>query len=152
MVNMSRTILVSACLLGLDTSYNGERREHPEVLRYLREHGLVPVPVCPEQLAGLPTPRASASFDSGDGEALLDGLGNLVTQEGTPMNEVFLHGARQTLAVARICHAAEALFKERSPSCGCTTVHRNGRLVAGQGVTTALLRRHGVDVFSEEDL
>jgi len=149
---MRKAILVSACLLGLDTRYNGETRDAPDVLAYLQRHDLQPIPVCPEQLAGLPTPRPAVVFRRGDGDALLDGSGELIDAAGRNCNEAFLHGAAQTLKIARLTGCSRALLKERSPSCGCHSVHRESGLVAGRGVTAALLLRHGFTLISEEDI
>jgi len=149
---MHEPILVSACLLGLSTRYDGVTRSHPEVTRFLEFNRLIPIPVCPEQLGGLPTPRPSASFSSGDGEALLDGNGTLCDLHGSSLNEAFIRGAEQVLNIARLTGCARALLKERSPSCGCRQVYLNGNLVTGRGVTSALLHRHAISVFSEEEL
>ncbi len=149
---MSRPILVSACLLGINTRYDGTTRRDLRVLRWLAREGLVPVPVCPEQLAGLPTPRPPCQFTAGDGADILDGRGRLFTAAGENRGEIFRHGAAETLKTARICGCQSALLKERSPSCGRHFVHRNGQLVSGQGVACALLLREGFEVISEEDL
>ena len=149
---MLRPILVSACLLGLATRYDGGSRPHQGVLDLLREQGLLPIPVCPEQLAGLPTPRPPVRFSDGDGGAVLDGEGLMVTADGVRMNEVFINGAQALLEVARLTGCSEALLKERSPSCGVHTVYRGKDLLEGQGVACALLRRHGLIIRSEEDL
>jgi len=149
---MHEPILVSACLLGLATRYDSAVRSHPEVSEFLEQHGFIPVPVCPEQLAGLPTPRPAASFCSGDGDALLDGNGTLCDNHGTVLNKIFVRGAEQTLNIARLSGCSKALLKERSPSCGCRQIYRNGSLVSGRGVTSALLQRHSIKIFSEEEL
>lgn len=145
-------ILVSACLLGLCTRYDGRSKAKPKVADYLRRNELIPVPVCPEQLAGLPTPRAQTRFLRGDGGAVLDGCGTVATGEGTVMNETFLKGAIETLKVARLAGCRQALLKERSPSCGVHQIHRGGEIVPGRGVTAALLERNGLTLLSEEDL
>lgn len=149
---MPRPILVSACLLGLLTRYDGATKRNERVLRYLKERDLIPVPVCPEQLAGLPTPRAETRFAAGDGGEVLDGSGTVRAGDGTVMNAVFVRGATETLKVARLTGCSEALLKERSPSCGVHRVYRGDALVAGEGVTAALLRRNGLAVICEEDL
>lgn len=147
-----RPILVSACLLGLLTRYDGTAKRNEKVLEHLRENGLIPVPVCPEQLAGLPTPRLKTCFANGDGEEVLDGTGSVVNSKGAEMNRLFLKGAAETLKAARIAGCTEALLKERSPSCGVHKIYRGEDIAAGQGVTTAMLQRSGLAVFSEEDL
>ena len=150
--SMSRPILVSACLLGLLTRYDGATKRSDKTLSFLREHRYVPVPVCPEQLAGLPTPRAATRFTDGDGASLLAGCGTVKNSEGAIVNEIFLRGAAETLKIARLCGCSTALLKERSPSCGVHQIYLEEEVVAGQGVTAALLLSSGIEVFSEEDL
>ncbi len=147
-----RPILVSACLLGLSTRYDGAAKRSEAVFEFLRDRGLVPVPVCPEQLAGLPTPRPRTFFALGSGAEVLDGPGQVVNEQGTVVNGPFLKGAAETLKVARIAGCREALLKERSPSCGAHQVYRGEEIVPGQGIAAALLERNGVRVFSEEEL
>lgn len=149
---MSRPILVSACLLGLLTRYDGKTKRHEGILNYLQKERLIPVPICPEQLAGLPTPRPATRFETGDGEAVLDGNGRAVNTRGDVVNQLFLKGAVETMKIARLAGCREALLKERSPSCGVRQVYRGEEIVSGKGVTAALLERNGMRIFSEEDL
>jgi uncharacterized protein YbbK (DUF523 family) len=149
---MPEPILVSACLLGLPTRYDGSAKRNQAVLDWLAREELLPIPVCPEQLAGLPTPREQTLFSRGDGRAVVAGHGTVVTVAGNPMNEVFLKGARETLHIARLTGCRRALLKERSPSCGVHRIHRGAGMVAGVGVTAALLADAGIAVFSEDDL
>lgn len=147
-----RPVLISACLLGLLTRYDGTAKRHQKVLDYLEEEKLLPVPVCPEQLAGLPTPRPATRFCSGDGESVLDGTGKVFSDRGEPMNEIFLRGAVETMKIARLSGCRQALLKERSPSCGVHRIRRGDEVVEGKGVTAALLVRNGLEILSEEDL
>ena len=150
---MREPILVSACLLGLRTRYDGTTKRNATVLAWLEQQQLLPIPVCPEQLAGLPTPREQTRFASGDGQAVLTGTGAVeAVATGQPMTERFLHGARETLRIARLTGCRCALLKERSPSCGVHQIHRGMEMVNGVGITTALLIAAGIDVQSEADL
>lgn len=149
---MKEPILVSACLLGLPTRYDGTAKRNQAVIDWLAREKLIPIPVCPEQLAGLPTPREKTRFSCGDGRAVVAGNGEVATFSGQPMNEPFLRGAHTALRIARITGCQRALFKERSPSCGVHQIHRNEEMVAGVGVTTALLIDAGISVQSEENL
>ncbi len=148
---MPRAILVSACLLGLATRYDGKSKLNNQVMEYLRQNDLTPIPVCPEQLAGLPTPRPKSFFCRGTGNEVLDGGGALVSS-GVEVNAFFIKGAQETLKIAGLTGCREALLKERSPSCGVHQVYRNSQIVRGAGVTTALLLRHELKIISEEDL
>jgi len=148
---MSRPVLVSACLLGLATRYDGTGRPSAALLARLRREDLLPVPVCPEQLAGLPTPRPRCWFRSGDGMSVVDGLGELVSEDGVSMNRIFLQGAEETYKLAQLTGCCEAILKEGSPSCGCVRIVRNGKRVPGLGVTSAYLLRHGIKISGEDD-
>lgn len=148
----SKTILVSACLLGLPTRYDGKAKGSQRVIDYLRREGLVPIPICPEQLAGLTTPRARSFFQAGDGAAVLAGTGQVVSETGESMNAAFCRGARIVGQLARLCGCRRALLKERSPSCGVHGIYLGEARVHGVGVTTALLLAAGVEVLSEDDL
>ena len=141
---------MSACLLGVECRYDGSARPHEGVRRLGRARWVVPV--CPEQLGGLPTPRPRMELHGGDGEALLEGQAWAVDEEGRDRSDALRRGAEQVLRLARLLGAREAVLKERSPSCGVRRVHREGRLVEGCGVTSALLRRAGLRVWSEEEL
>lgn len=149
---MSETILVSACLLGLPTRYDGASKANEQVEAMLRREGLIPIPLCPEQLAGLPTPRPKTFFTRGTGSDLLQGCAELVDETGASMNETFLHGARLALSIAERCGCRRALLKEGSPSCGLTRVTLNGEPVPGMGVTSALLKQEGIQLQSEEQI
>ena len=147
-----KPILVSACLLGLPTRYDGKAKGSQAVLNYLQREKLWPVPVCPEQLAGMATPREQTFFQSGDGHQVLAGTGSVISATGLSMNQVFCRGARLTLQVARLSGCRKALLKERSPSCGVHQIYLGKNLASGSGVTTALLTGSGIEVLSEEDL
>lgn len=124
--------LVSACLLGLRTRYDGELK--PSEACRLKVKNAVWIPVCPEQLGGLPTPRTAADIAGGDGYDVLAGRAAVITREGEDVTARFLLGARQVLAIAMAQRITAVLLKSRSPSCGMTP---------GFGVTAALLEQHG---------
>lgn len=137
-------ILVSACLAGVRCRYHGGSSEH-EKIRALVEAGMA-VPVCPEELGGLGTPRPRAEIEGGNGFDVLDGRARVIDERGWDVTAHFLQGAKAALKIAFSCGARKAILKEKSPSCGRTLIYRNGKLVKGLGVTAALLQRHGIDV------
>lgn len=147
-----RPVLISACLLGLKTRYDGSSKSHPKVLELLQDPQILPIPVCPEQLAGLPTPRPACSFVIGEGADILAGRGLLVDLNGQAVNAVFRKGAEATGQIARLTRCRQAILKERSPSCGVHQIIRQGQPVAGQGVTAARLHQLGLQLCSEESL
>ncbi len=142
-------VLVSACLLGLNTRYNAVPVENEDMLRLARERRILPL--CPEQLGGLPTPREPASIVGGGGEDVLDGRARVVTASGRDVTEAFLRGAQETARLARLAGVRRAYLKSRSPSCGAGEL-RNlaGGLDVGDGVTAALLGRMGIEVVACE--
>lgn len=139
-------VLVSACLLGVHCRYDGSTNPAADLVARLR--GGRVVPVCPEQLGGLATPRPPAHLEGGDGDAVLDGCARVVTDAGVDLTDQYLRGAHEVARLARACGARRAILKERSPSCGCAMVHCDGALRPGAGVTAALLRREGITLES----
>jgi len=147
------SLLVSACLLGEPCRYDGASKGHAAVQRACaraQEQGAHVVPVCPEAMGGLPTPRPAADLRGGDGHAALDGRGTVATvRDDTDVTEAFVAGARAAFAQAP--HARWAILKARSPSCGTGATHIEGRAQQGDGVFSALLQRAGVTRCTEED-
>jgi uncharacterized protein YbbK (DUF523 family) len=139
-------VLVSACMLGVHCRYDASTNPSGELLERLA--GACVIPVCPEQLGGLCTPRPPAHLQGGDGAGVLDGKARVVTDAGTDVTAQYLQGASEALRLARLFGTRRAILKERSPSCGCTLVHRDGAWRPGSGVTAALLRREGIVVES----
>lgn len=138
----SGPVIVSACLLGLRTRYDGQDALSMEAVSLVE--GRIAVPVCPEQLGGLPTPRPASEIVSGDGTGVLDGAATVVDEFGADVTPGFLKGAMNVLRIARFSGAAEAFLKEHSPSCGVNAICRGSRCVNGAGVTAALLKREGL--------
>ncbi len=145
-------LLVSACLLGLCTRLDGRARSFPAVSSLASRFLLIPV--CPEQLGGLPTPRPAAELHGGAGDQVLDGKASVMTADGRDVTQAFLRGAAEVLAVARLIDADTAVLKARSPSCGVGITYDgtfSHTLQPGSGVTAALLGRSGITLFTEED-
>ena len=124
--------LVSACLLGICTRYDGKQKKNQAGMDTIA--GSVYIPFCPEQLGGLPTPREAADITGGDGNDVLLGTAKVTTKSGNDVTEAFLRGAEQTLAIARLQPITAVCLKARSPSCAVS-----GKI----GVTAALLKAHG---------
>lgn len=148
-------ILVSSCLAGRPVRYDGAAKPVAggPFERWRAEGRLVPF--CPEVSGGLPIPRPPAEIVGGDGGDVLDGTARVLTGGGADVTGEFLRGARLALDAARRAGARLALLKEGSPSCGGHRVYDGaftGTSVPGSGVTTALLRRSGIRVFTEDEL
>jgi uncharacterized protein YbbK (DUF523 family) len=147
-------ILVSRCLLGHRVRYDAGASGPFEQLQQWVDEGRV-VPLCPEVAGGLPTPRAAAEIPGGQGAQVLDGQAAVMTTEGEDVSAQFLTGAYQALELVREHSIRIAVLKANSPSCGNLLTYDGtfgGVKVPGEGVTAALLKRHGVRVFSELEL
>lgn len=137
-------ILVSACLLGLCTRYDGQSKGEDSVLALAKHHVLIPV--CPEQLGGLPTPRPPAEMQKD---------GGVINQQGQDVTEAFQRGARMALDIARLTGCEAAILKARSPSCGLGQVYDgsfSGTLSPGNGVFAALCLQSDLPVYTEENV
>ena len=136
-------ILISACLLGAACRYDGGSNPVLSVEALMGRCQLVPV--CPEQLGGLPTPREPAERTEG----------GVVTKTGADVSTQFQRGAEQALHLARIFGCKKAVLKERSPSCGAGEIYDGsftGARVPGDGVTAQLLKANGIVVFGESEI
>ncbi len=143
-------IIVSACLLGVRCRYDGGHRLDDKVVVISEKEKLIPL--CPEQLGGLSIPRPPSEIVGGDGDDVLDGRARVVDEKGKDITKEFLKGAREFLRIAKSVGARKAIMKEKSPSCGMHKIYRDGVLVSGNGVLTALLLREGIKVISNEGL
>lgn len=138
-------VLVSACLLGENCKYSGGNNLCPRLLDWLAREGHEAVPVCPEVLGGLPTPRMPAE--------LVDGV--VRTRDGRSVHEAFRRGAEAALRTAREAGVTLAVLQPRSPSCGTWQVYDgtfSGRKVPGRGVFAGLLAENGIRTLEPEDL
>ncbi len=136
-------ILISACLLGVACRYDGQSKRYPLVEVLCCRHQVVPV--CPEQLGGLATPRPPAERQ-GD---------RVITKNGGDVTKEYRFGALQALELAKKLGCTVAVLKERSPSCGSGCIYDGsftGTMTDGWGVTAELLRREGLRVLGESEL
>lgn len=136
--------MVSACLVGLKTRYDGSHSLDKKVVEYLKDKPFIPL--CPEQFGGLPTPRPRCEIDKGNGADVIAGRSLVLDENGRDATENFLRGAREVLRMAKLCGAREAVLKEKSPSCGVRFIKRKDKALKGPGVTTAMLKKAGVRV------
>ncbi len=141
-----KPIIVSACLLGIRSRYDGRHALSPKAMRALK--GRCVIPVCPEQLGGLPTPRPKACIQGGTGIEVLEGRAIVDDETGTDVTGYFIKGATETLKIAALTGAQEALLKEKSPSCGVSFIRKGRRIVKGRGVCAAILEKNGIKIKS----
>lgn len=136
-------ILVSACLLGTPCRYDGKSIPNEDVSALLKEHELIPI--CPEQLGGLLTPRTPAER-CGD---------KVCARDGRDVTKEYINGAKEALRTAQKEGCNIAILKERSPSCGNGTIYDgtfSEKLTEGDGVTAELLKQAGIRVIGESEV
>ncbi len=138
-------ILVSACLYGHCCKYDGTSNLlKDKYFQILKNTGRL-IPVCPEQLGGLPTPRIPSEIRDG----------KVFNQEGEDVTAQFELGAEKTLAIARENGVRVAILKQGSPSCGCKKIYDgtfSGNKITGEGVTARKLVENGIPVFDETEV
>ena len=135
--------MVSACLAGENCKYDGGNNLNDQVVALMANNEVIAV--CPEVMGGLPTPRVPSEL-----------CGGIVTaRDGRVVDAEFRAGARKCLEIALREQPDLIVFQSRSPSCGVNQRYDGsftGKLVAGSGVTAALLMEHGFRVVDVEDL
>ncbi|WP_286231125.1 DUF523 domain-containing protein [Neobacillus mesonae] len=144
-------ILVSSCLAGLEVRYNSTHSLNKEIHKLVDENKAVTI--CPELLGGFSTPREPAEIVGGDGGDVLDGKAAVIEKSGKDVTEIYIKGAYAALKKAKEINASVVVLKENSPSCGSSMIYNGefkGKKIVGNGVTSALLKRNGVKVISEE--
>lgn len=130
-------VLISSCLLGIECRYDGGHSRAEELIEVAQEIQFIPI--CPEQLGGLSTPRAPSYIVKGDGKGVLSGHARVINSLGKDVTEAFIKGAQESLKLARLTGATKAILKNKSPSCGLNTPYCETDTGYGLGVTAALL-------------
>lgn len=148
-------ILISACLMGELCRYDGKQKklDHHLIRKWETQGRLVPF--CPEVAGGLKIPRPPAQIINGDGLDVLENKARVQTSSGEDVTQAFVTGALVALELTRTHGIKIAILKAKSPSCGSDYIYDGtfeNRLVPGIGVTTAVFRGNGVDVFSELEI
>jgi len=136
-------MIVSACLADVNCRWDRESRPCEKVIDLVRKGKALPI--CPEQLGGLPTPRPPAEQRGK----------KVVIKDGKDITKEFERGAQEVLKIAKLVGCQEAILKSKSPSCGVGKVYDgtfSGTLIDGDGVLSKLLKKNGIIVKSEKDI
>ena len=136
-------ILVSACLLGVACRYDGKRKPNEAVIALKEKYNIIPV--CPEIMGGLPTPRLPSEIR---GETV-------IMENGEDVTDKYSKGAEETLRLARLFGCGKAVLKEKSPSCGSGRIYDgtfSKTLTEGNGVTAGMLLANGIRVAGETEI
>lgn len=132
---------VSACLCGFPCRYDGKSKPD-ERIKALYEEGRA-LPVCPEKLGGLKTPRTPCEIING----------RVISSDGEDRTNEYLLGSQKVLELCKKHGIKKAILKQNSPSCGSTHIYDgtfSGTLIEGEGCLTALLRKNGIEVTGEK--
>jgi uncharacterized protein YbbK (DUF523 family) len=136
-------ILVSACLLGVDCKYCVTGVYNEKVVELKEKHNLIPI--CPEQLGGLTTPRNPVELVEG----------KAIDKENNDYTKQFQKGAEESLKIAKLLDCSVAILKSNSPSCGFGIIYDGTfsvQKIEGNGVTAEYLSKNGIRVLTEDEI
>ena len=139
--------LVSACLVGINCKYNGGNNYNEKLLKMVRDGQAIPI--CPEQLGGLRTPRNPVELK------VIDGKRYAITNKGEDVTEYYEKGAQEVLELAKKLNIKKAILKSRSPSCGKDKIYSGNfdkNLVDGNGILAELLKQNGIEIISSDEV
>lgn len=145
-------ILISACLLGVNCKYSGGNNLNENLIELLDKYVLIPV--CPEQLGGLNTPRLPAEICGGDGRSVLSGNAKVLCNNRDDVTKQFIKGASEAIKIAKLYSCKYAILKANSPSCGYFNIYDGSfmnKIKEGNGVTAQLLLDNGIVLMSEKE-
>ena len=167
-------MIVSACLAGFRCRYDYKFKSDKRVIKLVRQGKAIPI--CPEQLGGLPTPRVAAervgnklprskpcistvqgkpTRYSGPPVGGSASRNKVLRKDGVDVTKEFSKGAKEALRIAKLVGCKKAILKARSPSCGSGKVYDgtfSGTLIDGDGVCAELFKKNGIEVVTEEQI
>ena len=136
-------ILISACLLGYKTRYDGLSKPSKKIKEIFENDILIPI--CPEQMGGLSTPRPKAEIKDD----------KVINIEGKDVTSNYIKGAKKALEIAKLNDVDFCILKSKSPSCGKNLVYDgtfSNNLINGDGICAKLLKENGFKIYSEEEM
>ena len=136
-------LLISSCLVGNNTKYNGKNNYLPLIEKLKDKYNLIVI--CPEVMGGLSIPRDPSEIK---GDKVISNKGNDVTKE-------YNLGAKIALELAKKYNCKKALLMEKSPSCGVRKIYDgtfSKNLIDGMGITTKLLYENKIEVYSKDEI
>ncbi len=134
-------IIVSACLAGVECRYNGSSYAVPQIIEMVIQGRAIPI--CPEILAGLPTPRPPVEQYEG----------KIISLNGDDQTALYRAGAKMGLEIAVVSGCLKAILKSKSPTCGAGWIYDgtfSGNLISGDGIFAKMLKEKGIEVCTED--
>lgn len=135
-------ILVSACLCGINCKYNGSNNYDEKIFNLVKEG--IAIPICPEQLGGLSTPRVPSEIKNN----------RVINKDGVDVTDNFKKGALEVLELCKKLNINKVILKSKSPSCGKGKIYSgdfDGKLVDGNGILTDMLLKNNIEVINSDD-
>jgi uncharacterized protein YbbK (DUF523 family) len=146
-------LLVSSCLIGINTRYDGKNKLDNKLLSFLLKNNIDFYPLCAEQLGGLTTPREPSEIENGyTAKDVLNGKGRVLTKDREEVTKNFVEGANEVLEFCKSVNITHAVLAQRSPSCGYSKVYDGsfeGNLIEGKGILAQLLEDNGIIVVED---
>ncbi|OXZ33873.1 DUF523 domain-containing protein [Finegoldia magna] len=140
-----QNVLISACLLGVDCKYNGSNNKlDDEIIHSLKEKYNL-IPVCPEIMGGMPTPRNPVEITDG----------KVFDNDGVEFTKEFEKGSEEVVKLAKLYDTTIAILKENSPSCGSNYIYDgtfNHQKIKGKGIAAHKLSKENIKLFTEENV
>ena len=140
-VEVHDMIIVSACLAGIECRYNGQAFSIPRIIEIVKKG--YAIPLCPEILANLSTPRLSSELRDG----------RVFSSEGQDVTMEYVSGSKIALDIAKLVGCKKAILKSKSPTCGCGRIYDgtfSGKLIEGDGIFCKMLKEENIEVYTEE--
>jgi len=147
---MPKIILASACVLGIQSAYNGKRTRRLLNNQWQTDRHYRFVPFCPEQMAGFATPRPPVEITGGDGSDVLSGNARVITKNGNDVTKQFMNALNDILIAVQWIQPDMIVLQQRSPSCSCAGIYDgtfSHTLIPGDGIIAAFLRNHGYQLI-----
>jgi uncharacterized protein YbbK (DUF523 family) len=147
---MPKTILASACVLGIQSAYNGKRSKRLLNKKWQTDIQYRFIPFCPEQMAGFSTPRTPVEIIGGDGADVLSGKARIINKKGENVTSKFLDSLDDILIAVQWVQPSMIVLQQRSPSCSCAGIYDGTfthNLISGDGVIAAFLRQKGYQLM-----
>ncbi|MBT3395454.1 DUF523 domain-containing protein [archaeon] len=135
--------IVSACLAGIECRWDGKSKPCQKVIDLVKTGKAIPI--CPEELGGLATPREPSEQKNN----------KILTKSGKDLTQEFESGAEKALRIAKLNNCTKAILKSKSPSCGSKKIYDgtfSNKLIEGEGIFTKILRQNGIKVLNEDEI
>ena len=140
-----QNVLISACLLGVDCKYNGSNNKLDDKIIHSLKEKYNLIPVCPEIMGGMPTPRNPVEISDG----------KVFDYDGEEFTKEFEKGSEEVVKLAKLYDATIAILKENSPSCGSNYIYDgtfNHKKIKGKGIAALKLSKENIKLFTEENV